>query len=97
MAEKGKPKGLKKTGGRKPGSVNKVQRPLREKIVNFAADNLDEVIKAWNEIKEPKDKLKAYIDLCAYALPKLQAVQVDANVTRTSDVEDDLKKLAEEE
>lgn len=91
-----RPKGLPKTGGRKAGTPNKVKYDLRQKIREFAEDNFDEVIEAWKSIEEPKDKLKAYVDLCTYALPKLQAVQLDANIKRNSDIEEDLKALAEE-
>lgn len=92
-----KPKGLPKTGGRQKGTPNKVKNGLREKIQNFAEENFEEVIEAWHQIAEPDKKIKAYNDICAYALPKLQAVQLDANVKKTSDIEDDLRKLCEEE
>lgn len=91
-----RPKGLPKTGGRKPGSRNKIKYGLRDKIREFAEANFDEVVEAWNRIDEPKDKLKAYIDLCTYALPKLQSIQMDASISHASDVEEDLKRLAEE-
>jgi len=96
MGTVGRPKGIPKTGGRKPGTPNKVKYDLRSKIREFAEDNFEEVINAWNCIDDPKDKLKAYIDLCTYALPKLQAIQLDANINKVSDVEDDLKRLSEE-
>lgn len=89
-------KGQPKTGGRVAGTPNKRTYALRDKIRNFTEDNFDEVIAAWHMIDEPKDKIKAYIDLCAYAVPKLQAVQLDANISKASDVEDDLRMLAEE-
>lgn len=92
MGRKGQPK----TGGRKKGTPNKVKDGLREKIQNFAEENFDEVIRVWHEIAEPEKKIKAYNDICAYAIPKLQAVQLDANVRNESDVEADLKALAEE-
>lgn len=95
MGQVGRPKGIPKTGGRKAGTPNKVKYDLRQKIKEFAEDNFEEVIAAWNCITEPKDKVKAYIDLCTYALPKLQAVQLDAHVSTKSSVEDDLKALAE--
>lgn len=91
-----RPKGLPKTGGRVAGTPNKVKYDLRQKIKDFADENFDEVIAAWRSIDDPKDKLKAYIDLCTYALPKLQAVQLDANINKVSDVENDLKALSEE-
>lgn len=88
-------KGQPKTGGRVAGTPNKVKDGLRQKIQNFADENFDEVIAAWHEITEPDKKIKAYNDICAYALPKLQAVQLDANIQRTNDIEEDLRKLAE--
>jgi hypothetical protein len=50
----------------------------------------------WQSIEEPDKKLKLYLDLCAFVLPKLQAVQADINVNKVSDIEDDLRKLAKE-
>lgn len=91
-----RPKGLPKTGGRVAGTPNKVKYDLRQKIKDFADENFDEVIEAWRSIDDPKDKLKAYVDLCTYALPKLQAVQLDANIKRESDIEEDLKALSED-
>ena len=91
-----RPKGLPKTGGRAAGTPNKVKYDLRQKIKDFADENFEEVIAAWRAIDDPKDKLKAYVDLCTYALPKLQAVQLDANINKVSDVEEDLKALSEE-
>ena len=89
-------KGQPKTGGRQKGTPNKVKDGLRERISNFAEENFDEVVEAWKQIQEPDKKIKAYNDICAYALPKLQAVQLDANVNRASSIEDDLRALAED-
>lgn len=89
-------KGQPKTGGRQKGTPNIKSSSLRKRFQDFADENLEAVIQAWNEIDDPKDKVKAYIDICAYALPKLQAIQMDANVSHASSVEDDLKKLSEE-
>lgn len=89
-------KGQPKTGGRQKGTPNKIKNTLREQIMNFAEENFEEVITAWHSIDEPDKKIKAYNDICAYALPKLQAVQLDANIQKASSIEDDLRKLAEE-
>lgn len=89
-------KGQPKTGGRQKGSPNIKSSSLRKRFQDFADDNLDEVIQAWNEIDDPKDKVKAYIEICAYALPKLQAVQLDASIQKVNDIEEDLRKLAED-
>lgn len=89
-------KGQPKTGGRQKGTPNIKSSSLRKRFQDFADENLDEVIEAWNQIEDPKDKVKAYIDICSYAIPKLQAVQLDANIQKVNDIEEDLRKLAED-
>lgn len=93
----GKPKGSVKTGGRVAGTPNKTNSVLREKIKQFGHEHFDEVIESWKAIIEPKDKIKAYIDIISFAIPKLQAVQMDANISHQTSVEDDLKALSIEE
>lgn len=88
--------GQPKTGGRKKGTPNKTNNTIRQRISQFVDENFDEAVTAWKEIDDPKDKLKAYTDLCIYAVPKLQAVQLDANITNKSSVIDDLSELSEE-
>lgn len=89
-------KGQPKTGGRKKGTPNKDTSGLRQKFLDFAESRYEDALLAFDQIVEPEKKVKAYIDICSYALPKLQAVQLDANVNTQSSVEDDLKRLAEE-
>lgn len=86
--------GLPKTGGRKKGTANKTTISVRQRISQFVEENFDEAVAAWKEIDDPKDKLKAYTDLCTYAVPKLQAVQLDANVSQKSSVIEDLEELS---
>lgn len=83
-------------GGRKKGTPNKDTSGLRQKFLDFAESRYEDALLAFDQITEPKDKVKAYIDICSYALPKLQAVQLDATVNTQSSVEEDLKQLAEE-
>lgn len=92
MAGYGKPK----TGGRAAGTPNKSTASVRQRISQFVEDNFDEAVATWKQIEDPKDKLKAYTDLCTYAVPKLQAIQLDANVSSQSSVEDDLKALSQD-
>lgn len=89
-------KGQPKTGGRQKGSPNKTSSSLRQKFQTFSEERFDDIIAAWDEIDDPKDKVKAYIELCSFALPKLQAIQLDANIKKESDVEEDLRRLSEE-
>jgi hypothetical protein len=89
-------KGRTKTSGRTKGSPNAKPIELRGIIHQFVRDNFDEAMNLWQSIEEPDKKLKLYLDLCAFVLPKLQAVQADINVNKVSDIEDDLRKLAKE-
>ena len=93
----GKPKGLPKTGGRKKGTPNAVSRDLRARISAFLDENFDTAVKAWKQLNDPKDKLKLYIDLACFGVPKLQAVQLEADIRKEGSVEDDLRQLSSEE
>lgn len=90
-------KGQPKMGGRKKGTPNKDTSGLRQKFLEFAESRYEDALLAFDQISEPEKKVKAYVEICSYALPKLQSVQMDATVSTQSSVEDDLKQLAEEE
>lgn len=89
-------KGHKKVGGRKLGTTNAKPSELREVIHLFVQNNFDEAVKLWHSIEEPDKRLKLYLDLCSFVLPKLQAVQLQATVNKVSSIEDDLRALSEE-
>lgn len=89
-------KGRAKTGGRVKGTPNKDSKEVRSRLKEFIEENFDEAIKTWRMIPEPDKKLKAYIELTAFVLPKLQAVQADLNVSKVSTIESDLIALSEE-
>ena len=88
--------GKGRLGGRQKGTPNTIHNNLRERISVFLTDNWDEAVKAWKDIDEPKDKLKLYIDLASFGVPKLQAVQLDATINKTDSIEDDLRQLSED-
>ncbi|MEG0993805.1 MAG: hypothetical protein RSE51_08160 [Bacteroidales bacterium] len=58
-------------------------------------DNFDDAVEAWKDIEDPKDKMKLYNELIAYAVPKMSSVQLTGDITTTS-VEDKLKELSTE-
>ncbi len=89
-------KGHKKTGGRKPNTPNRVKKDLRARISMFLEDNFDEAVDAWKSIQEPKEKIKLYVDLMKFGVPTLQAVSLDATISKEDSVENDLKELSEE-
>lgn len=62
-------KGMKKTGGRKRGVTNKTTAELKELIKRFCTDNYQSVLMEWAKLKG-RDKVKLYIDLLSYCVPK---------------------------
>ncbi|RYZ25648.1 MAG: hypothetical protein EOO10_17715 [Chitinophagaceae bacterium] len=58
--------------GRKPGSKNKSTSQLRDILNSFLSDNFEAVAEAFHSLSA-RDKVKAYVDLLQYGLPKLQA------------------------
>lgn len=61
--------------GRPKGSVNKASASLRESINQFLADNFESVQRNFDEL-EPKDRIKLWIELLQYALPKLRTLSL---------------------
>lgn len=88
--------GRGRLGGRAKGTPNVIHNNLRERISAFLTDNWEEAVEAWKNIEEPKDKLKLYIDLASFGVPKLQAVQLEATINKADSIEDDLRQLSEE-
>lgn len=91
--KRGRPKGIKKTGGRKAGTPNKINKGLRSRISTFLDDNFDEAIESWKDITEPIHKVRLYTDLIKFAVPTLQSVDLEANVSKSTPVEDKMKEL----
>jgi len=73
---KGRKKGSAKTGGRGPGTPNKITSDLRECLKSFLDNNLISLQLEYNKL-EPKDKLRFIIDLMPYIIPKLNNTQLD--------------------
>ena len=62
--------------GRKVGTANKATTDLRQWISNFIDDNRPQIQKDWQAL-DPKDRIVLFEKLLKYALPTLQAVQMD--------------------
>lgn len=80
MAEKGRPKGLGKTGGRKKGTPNKVTGDMREFVQSLLDENRRQ-IKTDLKSVEPHQRLSFYEKLLGYVLPKPQSIdaRIDFN------------------
>lgn len=79
--------------GRPPGSTHKVSAALREKISLFLDENFDLIKEDLKKLK-PADRMRFYIDLLQFGLPKLQAVQIETPFDRLPD--DQLDKIIDE-
>lgn len=77
-------KGSVKTGGREPGTPNKLTGDMREKLQSLLNDNIDRVQDDLDNL-QPKDRLQVIEKLLSYVLPKLQAQSIDIDFTNMTD------------
>jgi hypothetical protein len=61
--------------GRPKGAISKLSKDLRLQISDFLEQNFEKVVKEFNRMSG-KDKLKFYTDLLAFALPRLQSIEM---------------------
>ena len=77
-----RPKGLPKTGGRQPGTPNKVTREFRETVARLLEDNAENVA-LWLEqvaATDPDKALQRLAQLAEFAAPKLSRSEIKAEV-----------------
>ena len=67
--------------GRPKGAKNKATNELREWVEKFINDNLDTIESDIKEL-EPNDRVKFFLALLNYSLPKQQSVKADINDER---------------
>jgi len=67
-----------KTGGRERGTPNKTTQELREMIENFINENFDVIKQDFTKL-DPKDRMKIYVDILQFILPKVQAIHMDTS------------------
>lgn len=77
-------KGTIKTGGREPGTPNRITGDLRAKIQSILNDNIDRVQDDLNSL-DAKDRLQVLEKLLSYVLPKLQAQSIDIDFSNMSE------------
>lgn len=66
-------KGNKASTNRGP---NKVSAKVKESIVNFLENNVDQIQESFDKLK-PVDKLNFISDILPYAAPKLSSIQTE--------------------
>jgi len=73
-----------KTGGREPGTKNKVTLQLRQRITTFLEDQWQNLETEFSGL-ESKDKLVFFERLLQYAIPKLQATTLTTDLDNLTD------------
>jgi hypothetical protein len=65
-----------KTGGRKPGSQNKVNKATREHLEQIMERHVDSLPDLIDSIEDPVDKVTAIEKIMSYFRPKLKAIEL---------------------
>lgn len=80
--------GKEKTGGRAKGTPNALSLTLREQVQNLLENQCERIV-ADIEALEAKDRINAWIKLLDFALPKLQRIETNVDLSKLSDAEID--------
>lgn len=72
----GLPKGrTNNPAGKPPGTTSKITLTIRERIGSYIDQNFETFIHDIGQL-EPKDRVKAFMELLQYSTPKFQAQQI---------------------
>lgn len=85
-----------KSGGRQKGGVNKITADIRHRYKEFIETNFDEFVSAWSMVRDPKDKVKLYIDASKFVVPALQNVNLENNIKCDKSIEEQLLELSKQ-
>ena len=82
--------------GRIPGVANKVSHEMREVIMKWGKDNFPAVVKLWDEIEDPSEKIKAYTNLIEFAMPRMarQEIALDPEDDETTGIKIEIVRRA---
>lgn len=91
-------KGTPKTGGRAPGTPNKVTKQAKEMLSDFISGEAEHFKTAMGEIYMNDKPLYAalYIKMLPYVLPKLNNIDVTSTNKTALSYEEQLKAMSEE-
>lgn len=70
--------------GKPKGAVNKITGDLRSRITDFLSGEFESIKEDFKKL-DPKDKIKFFVDLIQYSVPKLQAVQLESEFDKLTD------------
>jgi len=88
-----------KTGGRKPGSVNKTTSEMKEWVNGLVSKNQKQIVKDL-KLLEPKDRVMLFERLLQYVIPKANNVNVSFDQLTDRELEtivDSLSKNLEQD
>lgn len=71
-------------GGRPKGAANKLTAKLRETISGFLDEHFDKVKEDFTKLK-PAERIRLYIELLQYGVPKLQSVHLETDFDSFTD------------
>lgn len=78
--------------GRPPGALNRIAKPVKERISDFLTEKFGELPTIWERL-EPKEQARLLVDLLPYSVPKMQAIQMDADINFSNMSENDLDEI----
>jgi len=82
-----------KTGGRKAGVPNRMNREAKKALSDILQGNADKVQEMFDLIVDPKDFILLYLKLAEFCIPKMSSVAVSTDI-RQSDLKSELEELA---
>ena len=89
MEENGRLKGLVPFKPGQSGNLNrgpsKVSTKVKEALVKFLEDNIDAVQESFDKLK-PLEKLQFVANILPYVVPKLSAIESEANVKHSGGI-----------
>ena len=90
-------RGTPNTNGRPKGSTNKATSKVREAFTQLVEDNLEKMQTDLDSL-DPKDCIKLIIDLANFTIPKLRAIELQADIHNDNeDLLDRLMAIPEEQ
>lgn len=91
----GRPKGIPKTGGRKPGTPNKISSQVREILSETTFDYYaSKQFQKDLSMLDPKDRILAMERFTKYVAPQLQSTTLDVTTETKKTIEDRLIALS---
>ena len=79
--------------GRPPGALNKISKPIKERIGDFLNDNFDDVVDAFAKLP-PRDKVKLFVDLLPFIVPKQTQLDADMSLNFQQFTPEQLESIA---